>query len=155
MTARSDVRVGFRCANVERKYILHKYLRRSKRLTRSSVSHAARLLYDRKKSKKMEMESRSPACGLIERLGNRWTLLVLFTLRERGTLRFGELARAVPGGISERMLAAVLRDLEETGLIGRTAYAEVPPRVEYRLTERGASLLPLLDALVAWAERSL
>ena len=93
--------------------------------------------------------------GWIAPLTARWTLLVLFTLRERGTLRFGELARAVPGGISERMLAAVLRDLEETGLIGRTAYAEVPPRVEYRLTERGASLLPLLDALVAWAERNL
>ena len=102
----------------------------------------------------MVMESRSPACGLIERLGSRWTLLVLFTLRERGTLRFGELARAVPGGISERMLAAALRDLERMGLVGRTVFPEVPPRVEYRLTERSATLLPLLDGLLEWAERN-
>jgi len=99
--------------------------------------------------------SLSPACALFERFGSRWALLVLLTLHEHEVLRFGELTRSVPGGISERMLAATVRDLEQAGLIARKVWPEVPPRVEYRLTERGASLLPLLDALVAWAERNL
>ena len=61
----------------------------------------------------------SPACALIGRFGSRWALLVLLTLHEGGVLRFGELVRAVPGGISERMLSAALRDLERAGLVAR------------------------------------
>ena len=82
--------------------------------------------------------------------GSRWALLVLLTLHEGGVLRFGELVRAVPGGISERMLSAALRDLEGAGLVARRVYPEVPPRVEYALTELGYSLKPVLDAMQAW-----
>ena len=92
----------------------------------------------------------SPACALIGRFGSRWALLVLLTLHEGGVLRFGELVRAVPGGISERMLSAALRDLERAGLVARRVYPEVPPRVEYSLTELGESMRPILNAMSDW-----
>ncbi len=98
--------------------------------------------------------SLSPACALFERFGSRWALLVLLTLYDRGVLRFGELTRSVPGGISERMLAATVRDLEQAGLVARTVYPEVPPRVEYALTPKGGSLVPLLRQLLEWAEKN-
>ena len=66
----------------------------------------------------------SPACALIGRFGSRWALLVLLTLHEGGVLRFGELVRAVPGGISERMLSAALRDLERAGLVARRDFMD-------------------------------
>ncbi|MCM1151815.1 MAG: helix-turn-helix transcriptional regulator [Alistipes sp.] len=96
----------------------------------------------------------SPACAMIGRLGNRWVLLVLLTLHERGVLRFGELGRAVPGDVSERMLASTLRDLEQAGLVARTVWPEVPPRVEYALTPKGESLMPVLTPLLRWAEKN-
>lgn len=104
--------------------------------------------------KKISDTTPSPACKLIELLGSRWTLLVLFTLEERGTLRYNELRRAVPGGVSERMLAATLDGLEQAELVVRTVYPEVPPRVEYRLAPRTATLLPILHQLRAWAEEA-
>lgn len=81
-------------------------------------------------------------------------MLVLFTLSQRGTLRFNTLRRALPD-ISQKMLTATLRTLEEDGLVVRQVYAEVPPRVEYRLTERARSLLPILDELVDWAHSNM
>lgn len=108
----------------------------------------------KKMTKNSETSSLSPACVLFERFGSRWALLVLLTLHERGVLRFGELARAIPGDISERMLAATVRDMEQAGLVARTAYPEVPPRVEYSLTPKGRSLVPLLQQLLGWAEKN-
>lgn len=96
----------------------------------------------------------SPACAMFERFGSRWALLVLLTLHERGVLRFSELRRAVPGAVSERMLAATVRDLEAAGLVARQVWPEVPPRVEYGLTPKGTSLIPLLTALLKWAEEN-
>ena len=87
----------------------------------------------------------SPACALIGRFGSRWALLVL---------RFGELVRAVPGGISERMLSAALRDLEGAGLVARRVYPEVPPRVEYATTPKTESLMPILRQLPDWAREN-
>lgn len=81
-------------------------------------------------------------------------MLVLFTLSQRGTLRFNTLRRAMPD-ISQKMLTATLRTLEEDGLVVRQVYAEVPPRVEYGLTERARSLLPILDELVDWAHSNM
>lgn len=81
-------------------------------------------------------------------------MLVLFTLSQRGTLRFNTLRRALPD-ISQKMLTATLRTLEEDGLVVRQVYAEVPPRVEYGLTERARSLLPILDELVDWAHSNM
>lgn len=94
----------------------------------------------------------TPACRLIGQFGTRWALLTLMTLDRREPLRFGELRRALPGNISERMLASTLDDLEAAGLVVRTLFPEVPPRVEYRLAPRAASLLPIVRELIAWAE---
>lgn len=86
---------------------------------------------------------------VLARVGDKWTLLVVATLRG-GRLRFSELQRHIPG-ISQRMLTLTLRQLERDGLISRTVHAEVPPRVEYELTDLGGTLLQLSIALGDWA----
>ena len=86
---------------------------------------------------------------VLDRVGDKWSLLVIGTLRS-GPLRFGELEQAAVG-ISQRMLTLTLKHLVEDGLVVRTAYAEVPPRVEYELTELGRTLVPLVMALAEWA----
>jgi len=88
------------------------------------------------------------ALGVI---GGRWKGVVVWWLL-RGKLRFGELRRKLPN-CTERMLTVQLRELEEDGLVTRTVYAEVPPRVEYELTAFGKSLEPILSALRDWGER--
>lgn len=87
--------------------------------------------------------------GVLDRVGDKWTLLVVATL-DGERLRFTELQQRVPG-ISQRMLTRTLRHLERDGLIYRTAYAEVPPRVEYELTPRGRTLIAPAVALAEWA----
>ena len=77
-------------------------------------------------------------------------MLVLFTLEGQPSIRFKELQRSIPD-ISQKILTATLKMLEADGLINREAFPEVPPRVEYSLTEKGKSLLPLIDALLSWA----
>lgn len=86
---------------------------------------------------------------VLDRIGDKWSLLVIGTLRS-GPLRFGELQEAA-AGISQRMLTLTLKHLVEDGLVARTAYAEVPPRVEYEVTELGQTLVPLVMALAEWA----
>ncbi|MCC2033326.1 winged helix-turn-helix transcriptional regulator [Microbacterium allomyrinae] len=86
---------------------------------------------------------------VLDRVGDKWTLLVVATLRN-GRLRFSELQRHIPG-ISQRMLTLTVRQLERDGLVSRTVHAEVPPRVEYELTELGGTLLQLSIALGDWA----
>jgi DNA-binding HxlR family transcriptional regulator len=86
---------------------------------------------------------------VLDRIGDKWSLLVIGTLRS-GPLRFGQLQQAA-AGISQRMLTLTLKHLVEDGLVSRTAYAEVPPRVEYEVTELGRSLVPLVMALADWA----
>ncbi|ASW55349.1 helix-turn-helix domain-containing protein [Plantactinospora sp. KBS50] len=86
---------------------------------------------------------------ILDRICNKWTLLVVSTL-DQGTLRFGDLRHQIPG-ISQRMLTLTLRNLERDGLVSRTVYAEVPPRVEYALTPVGRSLIPPALALAGWA----
>ena len=95
-----------------------------------------------------------PIRNVLSRISCKWPMLVLFTLSQRGTLRFNTLRRAMPD-ISQKMLAATLRTLEEDGLVVRQVYAEVPPRVGYGLTERARSLLPILDELVDWAHSNM
>ncbi|MCY1041489.1 helix-turn-helix domain-containing protein [Corallococcus sp. bb12-1] len=87
------------------------------------------------------------ALKLIE---GRWKLVILFQLFGGRVVRFSEFERAIPG-ISQKMLAQQLRQLERDGLVSRVVYAEVPPRVEYRLTAWGQSLCPALDGLLRWA----
>lgn len=86
---------------------------------------------------------------ILDRIGDKWTVLVVEMLTH-GPLRFNALQRAVPG-ISHRMLTLTLRGLERDGLVQRTAYPTIPPRVDYALTEAGHSLKAPLQTLVAWA----
>ena len=76
--------------------------------------------------------------------------MVLETLHENGTMRFNDIQRSL-GDISQRMLTVTLRSLEEDGMLTRRVYAEIPPRVEYTLTERGQSFMPVLSQVVGWA----
>ena len=86
---------------------------------------------------------------MFDRIGDKWTLLVVGMLQD-GSQRFTALRDTVPG-ISQRMLTLTLRHLERDGLVSRTAFAEVPPRVEYALTPLGSELLPAVTALAQWA----
>ena len=90
-----------------------------------------------------------PIRGILDRLGDQWSFLVLTTL-EHGKLRFNELQREI-GDISKQMLSKTLKHLEQDGFIVRTLYAEVPPRVEYELTDLGRSILVPINELVHWA----
>ena len=83
-------------------------------------------------------------------IGDKWKVLVLRDLMP-GTKRFSELRKSV-GDVSQKVLAAQLRDMEKSGLVHREVYAEVPPRVEYSLTPLGRSLKPILDSMWAWGE---
>jgi DNA-binding HxlR family transcriptional regulator len=87
--------------------------------------------------------------GLLSRIGDKWTVLVVMLLRE-GPRRFSELKREI-GGISQRMLTSTLRGLERDGLVTRTVYATTPPRVDYALTRLGHSLREPVEALGEWA----
>lgn len=92
-----------------------------------------------------------PACPVettLTLISDKWKVLILRDLLP-GTKRFGELKRSV-GQVSQKVLTAQLRQMEDSGLLTRTVYAEVPPRVEYALTELGHSLKPILDAMQAW-----
>ena len=79
---------------------------------------------------------------------SKWKVLILWNLMN-GTMRFGELKKSI-GTVSQKVLTTQLRNMEEKGLLTRKVYAEVPPRVEYTLTETGYSLKPILDAMSAW-----
>ena len=83
-------------------------------------------------------------------IGDKWKVLILRDLMP-GTRRFGELKKSI-GNVSQKVLTAQLRDMEEMGLVNRQVYAEVPPRVEYSLTNLGKSLKPILDAMRTWGE---
>ena len=99
----------------------------------------------------MQITENLPACPVettLMLIGDKWKVLILRDLLT-GTKRFGELKKSV-GNVSQKVLTAQLRDMEEKGLITRTVYAEVPPRVEYSLTALGQSLKPILDAMKAW-----
>ena len=95
-----------------------------------------------------------PVRNVLNRVGHKWSMLVLFTLESTPTIRFKELQRNIPD-ISQKMLTTTLKTLEADGLIIRKAYPEIPPRVEYELTSRGKSLLPLIDNLLSCASTNM
>lgn len=109
-----------------------------------------------KEIKKNEVEDAGkelPACPVettLTLIGDKWKVLILRDLLP-GTKRFGELKKSI-GSVSQKVLTAQLRDMEKNGLVSRTVYAEVPPRVEYSLTDLGKSLKPILDAMWNWGE---
>ncbi len=99
------------------------------------------------------MKKELPACPVettLMLISDHWKVLIIRDLLS-GTKRFGELKRSV-GSISQKVLTANLRSMEESGLLTRKVFPEVPPRVEYTLTETGYSLKPILDSMVAWGE---
>ena len=91
-----------------------------------------------------------PIRNILSRIGDKWSMLVLYTLETDEAKRFKELQRNIPD-ISQKMLTATLRMLEVDGLVKREAFAEVPPRVEYSLSDKGKTLLPHINALLSWA----
>jgi DNA-binding HxlR family transcriptional regulator len=98
--------------------------------------------------RKVEQTQACEIRDLLDRLGDKWSLLVVELLGE-GTKRFSELRREIDG-VSQRMLTLTLRNLERDGLVTRTVHPVVPPRVDYELTALGRSLLRAVDPLVAW-----
>ena len=94
-----------------------------------------------------------PVCPVettLQLIGNKWKILIMRDLLT-GTRRFGELKKSI-GQVSQKVLTSQLRQMEASGLVNRKVYAEVPPRVEYSLTELGHSLKPILDAMWVWGE---
>lgn len=94
-----------------------------------------------------------PIRQVISRFGDKWSILVLYTLdrSETGVMRFNEL-RSHMSDCSQKMLSKTLKDLQQSNLVDRKVYPEVPPRVEYWLTPVGQSLIPALDELIGWAK---
>lgn len=95
-----------------------------------------------------------PIRNVVARFGDKWSLLVLLVINEAGIVRFNELGRMIPD-ISTRVLSTALKTLEADGLIDRKVYAQVPPKVEYTLTDTGRSLIPLIMQLTEWAQQNM
>lgn len=101
-----------------------------------------------------EVSDNCPMRRTLEILSGKWRTHVIYELCKRPTCRFGELKRAVPG-ITNTMLTKTLRDLEDLGIVSREQFNEIPPHVEYSLTEKGKALLPVFTELARWGENSL
>ena len=99
--------------------------------------------------KKFTGISSCPIRNIISRFSGKWSMLILCVLSENETTRFREIGKAIPD-ISPKVLTETLRNLESDGLISRTLYAEIPPRVEYSLTPLGKSLIPHISGLIEW-----
>lgn len=131
-----------------------KYHTASQQTIRKSISFACKTPSNssamQKKEEKNSIIEFCPVRNVIARFGDKWSFLVLLTINEHQVVRFNELCRAIPD-ISPRMLSGTLRTLEANGLISRKAYPVVPPKVEYRLTDIGNSLIPHINQLTEWA----
>ncbi len=108
----------------------------------------------RRKKEKNAIIEICPVRNVIARFGNKWSLLVILILSENKALRFNELGRLIPD-VSSRVLSGTLRTLEADGLVDRRVYPEVPPKVEYSLTETGSSLIPFIVQLTEWAQKNM
>lgn len=97
-----------------------------------------------------------PIRNVLARISDKWSLLVIYTLSKHSSepLRFNTIRKLIPD-ISQKMLTSTLRSLEIDGYVNRKVFAEVPPRVEYSLTERSFSLIPIIDMLIAWAAENM
>lgn len=100
---------------------------------------------------KNELYPDCPIRNILNRISDKWTLLVLYTLNGHETMRFKDLSSELKD-ISQKMLVLTLRTLEADGFVSRKVYAEVPPRVEYSLTDRARSIFPIIDQLIRWAK---
>ncbi|MBQ0121035.1 MAG: helix-turn-helix transcriptional regulator [Bacteroidales bacterium] len=95
-----------------------------------------------------------PIRNVLARVGDKWSLLVLYNLQHKEPVRFKELQRQIPD-ISQKSLTQTLRTLEEDGFVSRKVFPEVPPRVEYSLTSRALSFLPLVENMINWAKENM
>ena len=95
-----------------------------------------------------------PIRNVLARVGDKWSLLVLYNLQHNEPVRFKELQRQIPD-ISQKSLTQTLRTLEEDGFVSREVFPEVPPRVEYSLTPRALSFLPLVENMINWATENM
>ncbi|MFI3292013.1 MAG: helix-turn-helix domain-containing protein [Rikenellaceae bacterium] len=91
-----------------------------------------------------------PIRDILSRVGDKWSMLVLMTIYHNNTIRFKELSREIPE-LSQKVLTSTLRNLESDGYVTRKMYVQIPPKVEYSLSELGHSLVPHLEGLVNWA----
>ena len=107
---------------------------------------------NQKENNKQAKDALFPNCpirNILARVGDKWSLLVLYTLQHKEPLRFKQLQRELPD-ISQKSLTQALRILEEDGFVHREVFAEVPPRVEYALSELGESMRPIIQSMEAW-----
>jgi len=119
------------------------------------LSFADFYLILRKINKKLmrELDLRYPTCpirNILSRFSDKWSLLILLNLQGKGKMRYKELRNAIPD-ISQKMLSSTLKQLEASHFLIREAYAEIPPRVEYSLTEMAKSLMPVLNTMIDWS----
>jgi DNA-binding HxlR family transcriptional regulator len=101
-----------------------------------------------------ELDLQFPTCpvrNVLGRFADKWSLLILCSLHSQGTMRYTAIRNAIPD-ISQKMLTCTLKQLEQEHLLKRKAYAEIPPRVEYSLTELGMSLMPIIGQMIEWAQ---
>jgi len=106
------------------------------------------------KFKKYSTPEHCPVRNVIDRIGDKWSMLILLVLEEGEVLRFNEIYGYIET-ISQKMLAVTLKSIEADGLVKRTVYPQIPPKVEYELTTRGKSLMPHIHGLVKWAKSNL
>lgn len=107
-----------------------------------------------KKFEKYGDSDNCPVRNVLDRIGDKWSILILLLLFEEEKLRFNEIHKAIKT-ISQKMLTVTLKSLEGDGLISREFFVQIPPKVEYSLTDRGKSLIPHLQGLVSWADQNL
>lgn len=103
---------------------------------------------------KSELNGICPVRSVLDGIGSKWSILIIDTLGKKGTMRFGEISKDL-GDISQKMLTSTLRLLESDGIISRRMFAEIPPRVEYELTDLGRDLLPNIKALIKWGHDNI
>lgn len=109
---------------------------------------------DEKILKKYSSPDNCPVRNVVDRIGDKWSVLVLMVLEDGKVLRFNEICGYIKT-VSQKMLSVTLKSLEADGLVKRTVYPQIPPKVEYELTKRGKSLLPHLHGLVIWAHSNM
>lgn len=102
--------------------------------------------------KKLDCSPGCPVEATLSLIGGKWKGVILYHLFEEGVMRFNEMRRRLPS-VTQRMLTSQLRELEADGLITRKIYPEIPPKVEYRLSERGQTLEPVIRALKHWGDK--
>ena len=95
-----------------------------------------------------------PIRNVLAHICGKWSLLVIYVMNQSESIRFNALNRAIPD-LSQKVLTSTLRSLEADGFVTRQVYAEVPPRVEYSLTDRARSFIPLVESMIAWAQDNM